>query len=770
MRQRNLQFEDISKKCGFFLMSVKPEKNLNLIPDDLKIAYVIYDGDLYFIDKEAEKKCVYIKLDGKRKIELKSALQLNSVPAFSKDEKCRPHSEGLTPEQLENIAMITGHYPTWLHKIVLINKKATELKKQCWDYEEKFRALELRIARLELLCPKKFTASDLENLYPRQYKKTHVRPTDYRDVKLEELKQRIAVLGLTENKQALKEHSGELNEIASQYATDAELYLKTVKQYQELDTLLSDYSKNELTQENFREKVRADINQLPLELRLGAISIMPGATSLGALMDLLAFLKRQYEREMHRVYSEATGKKLRKETFEEIFQELFGEPAKEYFKKIAKRPTTEMANIGTEIEKIITDFWVKVKTPVKEQTKADECSVLLRTIIYLSCTLETFRFTDKVQRLDIASAVSGKIGSLFGGEDIAGEFLNVLTVTQVQNSFAMMPFASGAVTPLVNMQRLWLEVAIWLNGLHQRSYDQISPFFKENGSVRSEVMLHCGDDDDRKFFEHKTMVKWLLAQYHESHYQSLLLLLPPEICSELLPLLPQQFAEKYRKKYSLDQPLQSQNVNPEKAHREEDSRVSASLSSDGILAEQRDVSWNQDKAEKEIDKDKKPVVSLVCTQHNLFKPAEIKLPAKPFLSFEDLDKIKDKPDLEKFAKFNSILLKSELTEDQNHDIEQLRVPIIRILKNYKDSRFTKWLVPTWFWPRAHITEVKNAYDDISESVSPRDYITNLYKVWSVAYPDESTDIGPKAGELLTSCFNLLHSTLQPTNANIKSMQ
>lgn len=557
MQPRGLEYKDISNKCGFYLMSTKPEKNLNLLPVDVKTAYVFYDDDLYFIDKDAETKCVYVKLDATRKKKLKADLQLANIEPLKKEEKCRALIPELSSEQLESISMTTGHYPSWLHRIILLNRKATELQQQSWEFEEKFRELEKRIAKLEESCTKKFTPKDLEELYPAEYKKTPARPTDYKEVKLKELRKRLELLSAGENKEALKSASEEISLIASQLNTDAPAYLDALKKYQDLDKELSDFSKNELTQDNVRTKVRSDINKLPLNLRIAAISIMPGATSMGALMDLLRHLKQLYEQEMHKAFVAITEKKLKKETFEENFKEYFKEELKEYFKKVAKRPTHEMANIKDEIERIISEFWKKFE--IRNADRLNECNAYLRTIIYLSCTLETFRFTDKVQRLDIASAVSGKIGSLFGGEDIAGEFLDKLTVTQIENSFAMMPHASGLMTAIPNTERLWLEVAIWLRGLHQRSYDQISPFFKDNGVVKAAVVQHCGDDDDRNFFKFKGMVKWLLAQYHESHYQTLLLLLPPEVCNDLLPLLPPAFVGQYKKKNNLE-PVQQEVV------------------------------------------------------------------------------------------------------------------------------------------------------------------------------------------------------------------
>lgn len=149
---------------------------------------------------------------------------------------------------------------------------------------------------------------------------------------------------------------------------------------------------------------------------------------------------------------------------------------------------------------------------------------------------------------------------------------------------------------------------------------------------------------------------------------------------------------------------------------------------------------------------------------NLFQP--VKLPARRFLTFEDLDAISQAKDIHKYAKFNSLLIGGALTDEQNLDIAGLKERIVRIFSNYKDSYFNKYYVPTFLKARRHITEVTDAHSTVTDlSSSPRDYILALYSVWNAASSDESDDIGPKAKEVLDACFDLLYTSLKPKVAN-----
>jgi hypothetical protein len=356
----------------------------------------------------------------------------------------------------------------------------------------------------------------------------------------------------------------------------------------------------------------------------------------------------------------------------------------------------------------------------------------------------------------------GKIGSLFGGEDIAGEFLDKLTATQVQNSFALMPVAAASITVMNKTEDLWLEVAIWLRGLYQRSYEQISPYFKEGGALNPAVFHHLGDNDDRNFFKHKApLVKMTLAQYHKLHYETLVLLVPPHLCSELLPLLPNDFVEQYTAKYNNEshQPVLSPAL-----------PLAGSIASVMQANEEKPVVKEGLPRPEEGKENAVRPLPTVISPPGMFKPVTKKPSLKP-LQLDDFEIIKgQEEELAKFAKFNSLLLSSEFNEDQNLDIEQIKPQILGTLNNYIKASFTSsWFLPTGLVPRKHINEVKAAYDDINESISPRQYIIALYTLWAAVYADKSPDIGPKTEKLLTSAFNILHSSLETKKQNTKAM-
>lgn len=743
MNNRQLGYQDIGKKCGFLLMASSPERNLHQIPAQIQTAFVINDGYLYYIDKEVqENRCIYIKMDSNRYQELKKRLNFHEGN-LARDE-VRIHAEQMSSDEFESVISLSMYFPTWLHKVLFFTKLTSNWQNDVWQYEKELRNLEQQIAMIEEICPVKFPKSDLEYLYPKNYKQVpSVWPTDYKIIKLKELNNRLALFDNSENKKVLSnQYAGKIKKLVTSFQSIQTNYLKCVENYQSLDKQLSDYCKEITLEEKNRIKFRNDIFKLPLERRMEAVSLMPGAISLSILMDIFLQLKKAYELELRRVYSLATRRTLDFNTFEDLFEQIYGTSAKEHFKEFAKNPTEKMISVDAEFEKLGKQFWAKKNVALQDVNKAKEFDDCFKTLLYLSSSSETFRFTDKVQRLDIATALL----SFFGGDNIAIEFTTKLTATQVQNSFAVMPHSSALATPIASTYGMWLEAITWLHGFHQRAFSQVSPEFKEGSQVKPAILTHLGDDDDRQFFENKApLVKWSIAQYHDQHCSSLLLLLPPEITAELVPLLPEEMLGQYKVKFeSLKKEQKEQDV-PQ-------------------------ITMNTNAASST----NQPVVITNHQEPNKVLPSEVSVTNQSFLTQTmiqqtmvlgvglPMDKLRahknDSP-LVKFTKLKVLLQQYELNDEQNLLIESLKPTIVSMLENYNSVWFTFYYKPV-IWGRTHSVEVTAALKNIKESESPKDYLLELIKLWEMVSASESKTIGPNTEAKLSDALVLLGINLE----------
>lgn len=737
MQARQLQYQDVSKKCDFVIMAISPETNLNKIPENVRTAFVLYKDYLYYIDKDAnENKCVPVKIDSKKLNELKFKFKLNDI-VLIKDE-IRIHIDNMSSEQFETVLGLCMYFPTWMHKIVFFTRLTGGLQRQIWEMEVEIRTLEERIAKLEGLNTKKFLPSDLEKIYPSAYKKTTARPTDYKVIKLEELKSRIDLLDRADNMNPFSNQQVDVKNITQAYTNLKLRYLACVDQYQSLDKQLSDYSKEITVEDNNRRKCRADVNNLPLAGRIAAISNMPGAISLSILMDIFSILKLAYEQELRKIFPAITGKNINFKSFEDLFEQVFNRSAKDYYKEFAKKPTLEMTGANEEFKRLNNEFWKKINVPVLNQEKYDEFNACFLSAIYLSSTYETFRFTDKVQRLDVGAAIWG----FMSGDNVAGEFLNVLSATQIQNSFAIMPHSSTMALPSESTYELWLEAVIWLHGFHQRAFSQISPHLKEQNSVKEAALSHLGDDDDRQFFENKApLVKWTIAQYHSPHCITLLLLLPPKVASDLLPCLPNELQNIYKVKYGVIQQKQKP------------------LEIEIIANPQNQIAVQNNPGANNIQSPVFAMNNTVC----LFQ-SKPQLPvSKGILPLEQLMEVRNASSDVKFARLKTLLLQNyELTEDQNLNIESIKPSMLKMLDSYlKGSLIASYahFLSTYIVARTHSKEVTIAYNNINASNTPRMYLLELVQLWQ-SITRNSTEIGPNTEKMLLDVLILMGVNLE----------
>lgn len=752
MQLRRLQIREvINQQCGFYTLSFSPydDKNLLKLPKDVKKAFVLHKGYLYYIDQDLpEKKSTYIKLDNTKMSDLKSSLGITDRP-FKSGEECQVHIANLSSEELEKIILITDHSLDWIQKVVALNNQWAALQTLVWQSEANLIALEKQIAELEEHCTKKWGSNDLEELYPSKYKKSDLRPTDFKEIKLKELNKRIENLESKENKEALNSVSLQVKDLRNAFKEIEKTYLEQLWELQKYQSQLNEYCNKTFSDEKSRSDLLVSLAQLPMEHQLQIISMIPGSVSLGILIDTFAQLKGKYENALR------AGA-----TIEEIFSHTFEETIKDHFKEFAKKPTEEISKIIEDIDKITTRLLQSLPESEEKQKNVDRLAAYLKTLIYLSCTLETFRFTDQVQN------INGMIGIL-SNAFVIGEFA-LLTVCQMQNSFAAMPISATQIIPLESANLLWLQAALWLRGLYQRSYQQIPPYLKEGGVVKEAVFQHINDSEDRKFFDIKPpLVKWTLAQYHDQHGKNILDILPASILEKVLPFFKEETEVKKQK------PVQQENRQEESKEKEKES---SQVVEQNEIETKNQVPQQKEKEEEKVQlieantieektqlqqQPKKEPMQLTSTGLGttpcLFKRSENPPASPPLLQQKDLDDIQNKVNLAKFTKLKMLLENSRLTDEQNALIKDIKEQILGLLKKYKGAYFTSNWIPTVLADRKHLPQVKKAYKDITQSQEPVQYILALLEVWKAATADRSPDIGPNAEKLLQAIFDLLHS-------------
>ncbi len=755
MQLRHLQIKDVGKPCAVYVSSISPEKNKDNLPAQLP-AYVFHDGYLYFVDPDnTENKCIYIKLSSDQRTELKRALGINDDSLKKTDVLYKLLIAELSAEQLENMFLITEHSTFWLQKVIFLQNQINKFKQQSWDYEVKLSELEKQIAKLEAICPKKW--EELEKVYPNKYKKTDVRPTDFEDIKLEELKKRIDNLESRHNKPALSNHSAEIKKIKEQYETETTGYLNILAQLKGWLSKFEKLSKGPLSEEKFRPILRAEVNKLPMEQRIEAVTQLAGPISLSVLVDIYKDLKNKYEKALHDAYFAATGVQL-KGTTEDLFMKQYATKLKDHFKEFTKKPTEEMVSVKKEIHRIAREI---LQGPdVKNQSKYEESLYYLRTLIHLACSLETYRFTDEVQRLDVAEAV---LNLIFTKDSVAGEFVFKLTGVQVQNSFAVMPHSASEITPLESEHHQLIEASLWLRGLHQLSYGRIAPYFKkEDGTLDPAVFTHLGDKDDREFFEHKTLVKWSLAQYYCELYKMLLRVLPASaLTEEVKPLFPDDVIEKHKPKKQEKQTTTS-TENPPAT--QDVVAITTTITTETVIASAAPASASASTGSGSETNSASSASNAIKSESGSNSRSSL-FQSICILPLSKLEGIMKHDDVAKYTLLKNYLTKYQLTDDQNDMIEKDIKPLIeKLLQKYKNAWFSEGWMPTFIIPQKSIKEAKEGYKKIVKThIQPKQYIIEFIEVAIAIKSNDSKHLWPKSLEILNNIFQILYSTSGPQN-------
>lgn len=711
MQQRQPHYQDITpKKCSFIVISGLTDslaEKLQQLPEEIQTAFVLYSetyeqDHICYIDQN--KKPFIVKLNAKDMLEIKNKLELGDI--LFQDDAIQVYIDNMSATQLHTIISLTKFFPTWLHRAAFLTHTINDLQEKVWDKENEIRMLEGRIGRLELLCPKKYTEADLEKIYPKSYMTTQIRPTDYKLVKLPELDGRVERFFHSDNIKALSQQQREIQEIVialKQLKTD---YLLWVHQLELVRQELNNFAKEMPTEGQFQQDCRAEIKALPAANQIIAVSIIPHAVLLNVLVDIFRNLKNLYEKKLCEAFKSATNQDLTFNTFEDLLTQVFNKPARDHYTEFAKKPTSEMTNVVAAFNVLGQAFWQKNQIEIPDQEKCVEFNICFMTLSSLANVCETFSLINKMQCHDGKLPVKGR-------NDVPTEFSRELAV-QLQNLFAMMPVLSRAATAIESTYNVWLEAVIWLYGLHQRAFSQLSPHCKNGDMVNSIALTHIGNDDERQFFQNiAPLTKWTTEQYNYSHCTNLLLLLPSNVVNELLPCFPSAMQEQHKKKY--------------------------------------------------------PPGQLVSVPHvvNADVPVKSLLPAAKLKGMEAAS-LKGK-----LSAMKIFLMEYTLTKEQETFISALMPPMLKVLDDYIGANFKSYWMPTYFSPQTFDIEAKTARGAMQKSQSPSESLIALITLRLAIGDTYSLTLGPAAEKTLQDIYIFLCiEEYQPaiTNTNRRSSE
>lgn len=398
-----------------------------------------------------------------------------------------------------------------LGRIVELNKTIAELKRHKWEIEENLLNLEKRMIELERACKKIF--------------KDDKPQIDFEKIKIPELEKRIEVLSrnVPKSGQEAGKFLSELQEIKTLFERSRTDYAKTLESLGKPLTQLEAYNKS------MRDKLhglRGEINNLPdADAKITTISELDGIVSLKMLMMMLDEIRHVNELDVFESFQKLTGKDLRAlkkgANFDEICSKL-GVDIKSTFEALTKRDTREITEqtIRGLTQKLIGEFLAAAQKKlsigkVQNEGTLEALKGYLATQIYLTCVLETYKFTDDVQMGITTAQIS---------------FATWMSTPQVYNPFVAICHSAKQIQVNPKTEALFSETALWLRGLYQRSYNQVPPFMKDAAkNVTPRGFHYIGDDEERSLYKyHPPLTKVLMADKHKYHSDVIFAKLSPE--------------------------------------------------------------------------------------------------------------------------------------------------------------------------------------------------------------------------------------------------
>ncbi len=628
-----------------------------------------------------------------------------------------------------------------LGKITSLNTEIARIKKNKWELEEKIIKLEEKLSALEKKCPKKYVRDESK------------KQLDFTDVKIPELDARIKFL--TKN---LPKTDPELSEIKNTLNTYKTEYEKTLADLgpacARLDLLNKAMREGRLQLHSIRDEVKV-INDR--KAMINQILEFDGILSLPILIMILQEIKQFNEADIFESLLQATGKDLRKETKETNFEVICANYLKvdikgafEAFTKNADTKNVDENAVKSQMQKLITDIWAALQKNLRLNSKIlsdkafnDFCG-FLRTEIYLTCVLETYRFTDDVQ---MNVGVKQKKFALW------------MNLREVLNPYVAINQAAKQVQITPKTEALFREAAIWLKGLYQRSYSQVPQFLKDaDGKVTEIGFSYIGDQEERDLYKWKPpLTKIRMADNHKYHGDVLLAKLPQEQAQ-----LQAEAKEAATNQTQIEpiEPLSNllpglRIKKPDDKRPDERPRLPSEPASllhppqEGfqpvLIVKDQDhyqmtISLHKDEQEKlhrlSVKVGKVMRCGVVAAESELGK--ELML----YQSFSPEEKIN---------KLRDCICKYQLTSNQSSSLKFIRVTVNDTFQGYADSsRY-------WFFSRANAEDARNVIMKINGAANPREQLDALFSLRKILMNNNSASLRRILDKILLDTYNILSS-------------
>jgi len=662
-----------------------------------------------------------------------------------------------------------------LGRILDLNKVIAEIKKHKWEIEENLLKQEKRIAELEKKCAKKFSKDE------------NKKQLDFSLVKIPELEERIRILVKYLPKNSPDKSDVEANEIKSAFDIYKSDYEKIIA------SLVQPCAQLEMHNKALRDKlsgIRVEVNSInDRKLMITRISELDGIVSLPLLIVMLQDIKRLNETDIFESFMQATGKDLRRETrktsFDEICKSFMGVDIEATFRAYTKntetKDVTEQA-VKAQMQKLITEFWTTAQkkfriSKLQSENAFNAWRGYLMTEIYLTCVLETYRFTDDVQ---MNVGMKQKTFALW------------MNLREVYNPYVAICHAAKQVQVTPKTEALFREVAIWLKGLYERSYNQVPQFLKDGeGKVTESGFLYIGDQEERDLYKWKPpMTKVRMADNHKYHGDVLTAKLPqdqaqlqPASAVNNLPAIAREPAPSGQQ--SLPDHIEPlSNLLPELSGRSAASILQGRKADDGksddrprlpstppsLLLPQQDaipqpilIVLNQDFYQMTISLHKNEqeklnrlavVVGKVMEYGVLADESELRKDLLLCQSFSDEDKI---------LKLKDCIRKYQLSSNQSSSLMFIPNSVNDAFPVYSEgSRY-------WIFSHAHAEDARAVIAKINSTANPRVQLEAMFSLRKMLKKNGSTNLLPVLNKILLDSYKLLCGGVENVDQVSKSI-
>lgn len=278
---------------------------------------------------------------------------------------------------------------------------------------------------------------------------------------------------------------------------------------------------------------------------------------------------------------------------------------------------------------------------------------------------------------------------------------------------------------------LWEETSVWLHGIYKRTYNRV-PKEKDKITIKLNKQGEVDpiDLEDRllRAYIKGGLSKIVIASYYlhaaEALDNKIKLYRQSVAVPEKTPALPVEMTLFEVKSHKFDHFTQLTVTIPE----EQEDRVDDLMST--------------------INKMMSLEIEVEQTERDV--PAEVLL-----------ENYKNESEEIRFSILIYALDHCKLNETQKASLNQFKEVIKAKLDSYITRPFSTFGLPTVFYSRPHVEEVKEKNEEIELSKEPADYSKSLFSLWADANSKNSRDVKRKTTKLLDSIYTIILKSSQP---------